>query len=313
VSSADIPLLHIGFYKAASTWLQKIMFTPDYGYEHVLDIFSLHSLLVDPEQEKFDPARVADVLADKRKAIADRGHVPVFSSEALCGDLLRKGYNRWQNADRLKQVVSRARVLLVVREQRDLIRSMYKTMVMWGMAYPVDSLLRTGPGPSLPRFDMEFIRFHSLAEYYAFLYGEDAVLVLPYELFRRNPADFLGYIYSHTGRAAPTDSLLRDLPLKQVLNPGQSLTYIHLQRWINRLTMTGFRDYAGLFNNNSIDRIFRRIAWHRKHARDTWLDPYLERKFATQVSARLEGKMADSNIRLQAFCPVELGSFAYEL
>lgn len=252
-------------------------------------------------------------LAEGCDAIAGRGCVPVLSSESLCGDIMRNGHDRWQNADRLKQVVDRARVLLVVREQRQLVRSMYKTMVLWGMPYSVNGLLRKRPWGSPARFDLDFIRFDALVEYYASLYGKDAVLVLPYELFKQAPLAFLGHISAHSGCPAEAQALQRDLPLKQVLNPGQSLSYLHLQRWINRLTLTRHRDYAGVFGNNHIDRIFRRIAWHRKNARETWLDPHLEHRFETRVDAHLKGQFGASNRRLQSFCPVSLASFAYEM
>ena len=42
------PLLHIGFFKTASSWLQKYLFTPPFGYRHVVDAFALQSLLVNP-------------------------------------------------------------------------------------------------------------------------------------------------------------------------------------------------------------------------------------------------------------------------
>lgn len=307
------PLIHIGFYKTASTWLQKVLFLPEYGFEHVLEVFPLSTLLVQPAEGEFDSRRAAAALSDRMEAIADRGRVPVLSSEAFGGDLLRNGHDRWRNADRLHQAVGGGRILLVVREQGRLLRSMYKTLVLWGMPFSVDGLLRTGAAAARPPFDIEFIRFDSLADYYGSLFGSDAVMVLPYELFQQRPEDFLGHIYAHAGRDMPGASALRGLSLQQVLNPGQSLAYLHLQRWINRLTLTRYRDYAGLFDNNGIERIFRRIAWHRKNARQTRLDPWLERRFARQADRHLQNRFVDSNRALQVYCPVELAQFAYQM
>lgn len=306
------PLIHLGFYKAASSWLQKYFFVPQNGYEFVLDAFALHAMLVEPGAEQFDSVRVARTLAEAGHSIEARGLLPVISSESLSGDLLRNGRNRRQNADRLKQVVSEARVLLVVREQRQLLRSLYKTMVMSGLPYSIGAMLKRGAGGGVSRLDLDFIRFDALAGYYASLYGDEAVLVLPYELFRQDPAQFLQHICRHSGVGWKAD-IAAELPLDRVINPGQSLAFIHMQRLINRLSLTRYRDYAGLFGNNDFGQVLRRISWHRKHARPTRLDACLERRFAAQVSTALAGKLAHSNQRLQAFCPVPLAQFAYEM
>ena len=309
MGSSNLPLIHIGFYKTASSWLQKFLFEPQYGYQHVIDAFSLHPLLITPEQETFDPSLVRRELDDKLAAIVADGRIPVISSEALSGDLLRGGHNRWQNADRLRQVFDQARILLVVREQRQLLRSMYKTMVFFGFPYSLNRLLREGPDG----FDVEFICFHSLAEYYTGLFGPDAVLVLPYEFFKHQPHDFIKRVFAHRGPERIPDSSLQRLPLNRVVNPGESLSYIQLQRWINRLTLTRHRNYAGLLGNNGFEHVLRRIAWHKRHARETSLDARLERRFATRVDEHLQGRFAYSNRRLQTFCPVEFASFAYEM
>jgi Sulfotransferase family len=316
MASPDTPLIHIGFYKSASSWLQKFLFVPEFGYQQLVNPFSLHSQLVTPTVEAFEPDNFKNTVAAELAAMADGPCIPVISSEALAGELLRGGYNRWQNADRLKQVFDRARILLVVREQQQLIRSMYKTMVFFGMPYSVSSMLRrglAGAAPGTAEFDIEFIRFHSLARHYASLYGDEAVLVLPYELFKQRPLEFLNRVYSHCGRNQMEPSRLQQLPLGQVVNAGESLFFIHLQRWVNRFTLTRYRDYAGPFGSNGFDQVLKRISWHKRHARETALDARLERRFAAQVRGHVQGGFADSNRQLQAFCPVDLGSFAYEM
>jgi hypothetical protein len=304
------PLLHIGFFKTASSWLQRYLFTPPFGYQHVVDAFALQSLLVGPSREAFDTSSARDRLLPTARAIAAEGRVPVVSSEALSGDLLRGGRNRWQNADRLRQVFPRARTLLIAREQGDLLRSLYKTLVLWGSTDPVSRMVSDaarGRG-----FDPAQLEFHALARHYAGLYGPQAVLVLPYELFRERPALFLGYLYRHCGLDTPDPALVEQLPLKDVVNPGEPLAFLHLQRWLNRLSFTSHRDYAGLRDNNSFERVLKRIAWHRRHARGTMFDAALEARFARQVNERLVGRFAASNRELQRFCPVSLDEFGYQ-
>ena len=104
---------------------------------------------------------------------------------------------------------------------------------------------------------------------------------------------------------------MKQLPLKDVVNPGEPLAFLHLQRWLNRLSFTSHRDYAGLRDNNSFERILKRIAWHRRHARGTIFDPALEARFARQVNERLAGRFTVSNRELQPFCPVALDELGY--
>lgn len=305
------PLLHIGFFKTASSWLQKYLFTPPYGYRHVVDAFALQSLLVNPSPKAFDPGTARERLVPAARAIAAEGLLPVVSSEALSGDLLRGGRNRWRNAERLGQVFPRARTLLIVREQGALLRSLYKTLVLWGSPDPVSRMVSgvyRGSG-----FDVAQLEFHALAHCYADLYGRESVLVLPYELFRERPEVFLGHLYRHCGRKAPDPALVEQLPLKNVVNPGEPLAFLHLQRWLNRLSCTSHGDYAGMRGNNSFERILRRIAWHRRHARETVFDPRLEARFSRQVQRGLAGRFTVSNQELQQFCPVALAELGYPL
>ena len=303
------PLLHIGFFKTASSWLQKYLFTPPFGYRHVVDAFALQSLLVNPSEEAFDAGTARERLVPAARAIAAEGLLPVVSSEALSGDLLRGGRNRWRNAERLGQVFPRARTLLIVREQGALLRSLYKTLVLWGSADPVSRMVSgvyRGSG-----FDLAQLEFHTLADCYARRCGRESVLVLPYELFRERPEAFLGHLYRHCGREAPDPALVEQLPLKEVVNPGEPLAFLHLQRWLNRLSFTSYGDYTGLRGNNSFERILRRIAWHRRHARETVFDPRLEARFARQVNRALAGRFTASNQELQQFCPVALDELGY--
>lgn len=304
------PLLHIGFFKTASSWLQRYLFTPAFGYQHVIDAFALQSLLVNPPAEAFEPASAQARLLPAARAIAAERRVPVVSSEALSGDLLRGGRNRWQNADRLRQVFPQAQTLLVVREQGALLRSLYKTLVLWGSTDPLARLLSGAPREA--GFDLAHLEFDTLARYYAGLYGPETVLVLPYELFREAPEVFLGHLYRHCGREAPAPGLLLELPLREVVNPGEPIAFLHLQRWLNRLGRTDYANYAGWRDNNSFERILRRIAWHRRHARRTMFDPPLEARFARQVSRGVAGRFSAGNRSLQRFCPVALAEFGYQ-
>lgn len=307
-------LVHIGYYKTATSWLQQLYFRPEQGYEPVMDAFHLQLSLVQPEEADFDPARAREEISGKVAAIAGQGRQPVLSAEALAGDPLRGGFNRERNALRVEQVLAGPpRILLVVREQRELVRSLFKTLVFFGADQGLGRLLELPAQPGERRFHLDQLQFQRLAACYGELFGAGSVCVLPYEWFREAPRAFLDKVREHGGLAPLSDQQFQSLPVNRVINANESLVFIQAQRWLNRLRDTAANDYTGRRGDNDFQQVLRRISWHKRHARATPLDGLLERRFAARVDARTRGLFAAGNRSLQALCPVDLARYGYQL
>ena len=307
-------LVHIGFYKSASTWLQKRYFTETYGFERVMDSLQLQLDVLAPQGENYQAEVIRTELADAFAQVQQRGLCPVISSEGLSGDLVRGGHTQADLAKRMGEVLGDSpRILLVVREQRQLLRSAYKTLVYFGESRPVEKLLQPLAGDEAPRFHPQFLCFDRLVKMYQELFSPEAVLVLPYELFCQQPLDFLTRIRQHAGLPKASDSLLSDLPLSQRLNANEPLGFIESQRLLNKLAGHARNDYQGLRQYNNFERVIRRIAWHKKNSRPLPIDDWLEKRFATKVTALTEGMFSASNQRLGELCGLELGAYGYQL
>src|SRR3546814_8368538 len=92
-------------------------------------------------------------------------------------------------ADRLRETFPDARILIVIREQRALIRSMYSQHITDGGTGTLGRFLNR-PEPGLgrkPWFDPEVYAFDRLIAYYCGLFGAERVLALPFELLAREP------------------------------------------------------------------------------------------------------------------------------
>jgi Sulfotransferase domain len=310
--SDALPLLHVGYYKTASSWLQKFLFRPEAGFQPLSEIFALSKLLISPDNDQFNAQAARQSMHWPEQTATGPTLASVLSSEALSGDPVRGNHLMADNAQRLKHVFEQARVLLVVREQRQLIRSLYKTLVLWGVSDSIARLLSEQRSPE-DGFCRESLCFDKIAQRYAQLFGQHNVLVLPYELFAAKPRDFIDRIRDFSGLPAIEDSVYEQLPTGQLVNANQPVEHIHLQRLVNRLSLTQARNFQGLFNNNNFEHIMRRIARHKRRTRPTPLNEMLEQRFASRVQSLCNGYYDAGNQRLQSFCPVELASFGYAL
>src|SRR5437764_1150862 len=116
------PLIHIGYHKTGSTWLQQTIF------RDARIGFATHETPL-PVDEAFiaqNPFTVdADVARERFEGpvteAADRGLVYAISHERLSGDVGTGGVDSRMIADRLVSSFPAARVLIVVREQRSML------------------------------------------------------------------------------------------------------------------------------------------------------------------------------------------------
>jgi len=77
-------VIHVGYHKTATTWLQWRVFTPEHGYHQVADHTETFAHVVRPLGFQFD-ASALRALLNARSAETPEGHVPIISSEILSG------------------------------------------------------------------------------------------------------------------------------------------------------------------------------------------------------------------------------------
>jgi hypothetical protein len=117
--------------------------------------------------------------------------------------LLHIGYHKTGStyiAERLAATFPEARVLVVIREQAQMLVSAYKQYVKRGGPGTLEQYA-TSPSQQLrvPLFDFRFFEYHRLVGYYQSLFGAENVMVLPYELLRAKPLAFLERIGGFAG------------------------------------------------------------------------------------------------------------------
>src|SRR5438105_1592553 len=169
-------LLHIGYHKTATTLLQRFVFgNAALGFERwgededwsegrsrVTSIFVVRGPF---DRLTSEELAYLDGLA---RAAAARDHTFVVSHERLCGYFATGGYDSAAIADRLHSAFPRARVLVVLREQRSMILSAYSQFITDGGALTLRRYLRP-PQPSTrraPFFDAGYYEYDKLISYY---------------------------------------------------------------------------------------------------------------------------------------------------
>jgi hypothetical protein len=303
-------LLHIGLHKTGSTWLQSSLFNdPVHGFmvPHGVERHKLVHDLVVPDPLAYDAGRVRDFYAPHLERAGAAGLTLVLSHERLSGYPSSGGFDREIIAQRLASTFPEGRVLLVIREQRALIRSMYSQHITDGGAESVGRYLHR-PEPQLnrkPSFALEMYEYHRLIARYHSLFGNDRVLVLPFELLARHPQQFVGQIAHLSGRR-PTS-----LPPTAAQNPKRSLLMQNLQRPFNMLF------YHNELSPGALVHVPR---FHKRYARlrplfDVLSPRLLERRLEQSLSDAIERRVgthyATSNARTEELTGIRLGELGY--
>jgi hypothetical protein len=305
------PLIHIGYHKTGTTWLQENLFvSADVGFlscggetEVKRKIARPHDLEFDPE-----PARAAFARWFER---ADReGLVPVLSAERLCGDMLYGAYDSAQIAERLAATFPGARVLIVIREQRAMVFSSYHQYVKSGGRLRLERYLSRPAYPHPWPFNLRHFQYHRLIQRYIHLFGVDNVLVLPYELFRKDPRQYLARIAEFA--VAAEHARVGDLQFHESANMAWPATAILTKRYVNALVRDRLNPWAPIDGEGFSRRAKSVIV---KTARR--LPPKLERRAQARMRATIETHLADryreSNGITSGLIGEDLGSFGYDM
>ena len=200
-------LLHIGYPKTATTWLQTQVFPVDLeGWFHLVGTRqSILTNFVTVNGFRFDPSSAMATFEDELKASVSSRRVPVISHERLAGIGPSGGYDAQPIADRLARTFPRARVLIVIREQRKMLLSSWQQYVREGGACSLRRYLDPPRDDNIPLFRYEQFEYDALIDYYRQLFSPERVCVIPLEQLARKPEAFLRTLTEFAGVDASTE------------------------------------------------------------------------------------------------------------
>ncbi len=230
------PLIHIGYHKTGTTWLQRYLFKDTgIGFSPTISHPTLLRTLWTPHALDFDAATCRSGFDPYLKIAREAGLMPVISEEELSGNPHVGGDMSKEIASRLHATFPDGRVLLMIREQRRMIRSVYAQYVrdtgVWSLERYLDPPI-VNRRVQYPTFRLEHFRYDRLIRWYIELFGRSNVLVLSYEQFRSDPRQLVASIVDFCG-LSPSQAQLHALPYTSIVNRSLSGIGIEIKRRAN--------------------------------------------------------------------------------
>ena len=183
------PLIHIGYPKTGSTWLQNGIFKDETS--GFLPVGGAIAQFVVPNAFRFSAESARRFFEPSLQEALKRELVPVLSQEHLARPALGGNYDTKEIAKRIHSVFPEARILMLIREQKSTIFSSYAQYIKSGGTPTLQRFI--GADIEKPAFQpicrLDHLEYDLLISYYQKLFGSDNILVLPFELFKKNPHD----------------------------------------------------------------------------------------------------------------------------
>jgi len=296
-------LIHIGYHKTASTWLQQIYFSqhPEIAFigQHPL----LWQHIIAPHDLNFNPTKVKNTFTPLITQAQQQNLTPILSSERLSGNPHSGGYDSVIIANRLKTTFPDAKIFIMVREQISTIASNYKQYIRVGGVSDLTTYLSPPIDGKIPLFRKDNFQYHLLVYYYQNLFGKEQVKVLPYEYFKQKPLDFIHELNEFIGIAQNIS-----FPTQQHINTSQKEATVYINRFLNRFH-GGNSFYPVIPNHPNILQKLYRLSEKLGDYQvcNNWFKLELEKT----IQQQLQHYYQESNQQLEKLCDLQLSQYGY--
>lgn len=320
MESKPLPVLvHVGFHKTATTFLQKAFFANNQlGFDQFQRLQC--SKLVHRKIAALGPfdklsSDTINELHQFAKNAAEQGFLGVISHERLSGYPASGGFDSKLILERIKEIFPDAKILIIIREQISLIQSVYSQMITDGGAYSLNDFLRYSLEPAtvrIPQFRLSFYEFDKYISYCQTLFGKDRVLVLPYELLGENYQDFLDKIGFF---ALPNDweniRGYQKLPTNSVVNAKKSILIQNISRVLNALFYKNQLSNSALIRIKHLPSIYKNLHQLGNAITPKFIEKNLNQKMKNYIREYVGSYYCQSNIRTSELIGINLAQYNY--
>ncbi len=316
--SKDV-LIHIGFHKTGTTWMQNHLFESDNNAFEPLSLYPkgqstlAQDFVVDKEGYMLSPFDGnMKVIQDELKNLFDKKpqlkyKIPIISHERLSGNPHAGGFDAEKISRVLQYVFPQAKVLITIREQSSFLLSNYFQYLKIGGTHSIDRYLNTTYDGKRPYFSPHHIDYRWIVANYFELFGRDRVLVLPYELFNNNPKNFLlklGYFIGTSIDIDPDRVHIR-------MNLSQNYFLNYNLRFLNILCHNNSINNFSIVSNKPSKFIIKWCIDLLNNAIPDKLNIKTKNKIKDKISTWAKDRYSESNRQLNEWLSCGLESLGY--
>jgi hypothetical protein len=306
-------VLHVGMHKTASTFLQQWYFPQ-------LEVNSCMQPKVAGKyisrSPAFDPEQFYHMI-ESETVLCPGSNMLLISHEAFSGSI--SGSNsrkKYLISERLATAFPKAKIIIVVRRQRDWLKSLYAFRVSLSEKHEVRSFKDFLIKRKFAENAFDKLKYDKLVALYVQHFGRSNLLVIPYESirkdwtgFQRTVCSFIGVskiiMFKGTGPvflASPKN--VKILNQMRKWNSG----FQKLRRSTKLLGRSGPKTGATLDAAYSTVKKWLIPKLDRYHGRDS--EPL---QIPTDIEERLQKIIPESNRRLNRMVDIDLATYEYDL
>lgn len=300
------PLIHLGYQKTASTFLQKNVFSDNSVFYAPWSVQAAQAIEAFVLQHpcRFDPSAVQSAFA------APPGKVPVISHEDLLGYPIYGRYYANTTVERIASAFPKAKILVCIREQRAMLLSNYFQYIRQGGTKSLSHML-VGAGTRAgfrPRFRLDHFEYDLTYSILRKYFADAQILMLPMELIRSDLPNFMTRLNGFVGLTHDWE-----FPEQKVVNRRNSPTALRVERFLNGVLPNPpalparYSDYPlRVRARNRLVRIVDKFGGAKSGA------SYLQ-GIKEQIENHVGGHFDSSNRNVAELMDIDLAPFGYRM
>ena len=315
----DNILIHIGYGKTGTTWLQENLFNFDNPtFNNLSKKDKIQSTLANNffvDKDKY-PLSFFDENTGKIQQEFDdiidfhknrKSNYWVLSEEQLSGSVIFGGYDSRRNATLLNKHFPKGKVLIVIREQKKIIQSYYFQYLFGGGTMNILKYLKPKKTNFQPAFSPLYYKYSYLIKEYYTLFGKENVLVLPYELFLNEPEKFINKI----GELCSLEIDCTNLDFKTKANFRSNNFILYYLRRINTYTRCSVTNNYKLSESPILQKSLAKSFWFLNHFIPKFLNKIAFKKVRLEVESFIGDYYIEDNKQLEKLIDYDLKQYGY--
>ena len=305
-------IFHVGYHKTGSSFLQSEVFRKFNKLFYVVPRKDIQELLIYQNDLYYRSENTAIEL-EKHFIKSREGDLStIFSEERLSGLPHEGGSDSVQTARRIKLLNPDSKIIIVIRKQEDIIKSSYMQYIVGYGSYSLKEYLNPTTIKKSNLFSYYFFEYHRLIEIYNNLFGSNNVLVLPYELLKKNKKEFIKEILEFINIEIEHEKIIAEIDFSPK-NTSSSALYILIKRFFNPFILKGHKNIGNTLHNPLIKYIFKVISFILRKRKISFIDTKISENQKIYINTFCKNKYIKSNRITNGLIKHDLTEYGYQL